>query len=505
MTAVAVVAVLARAQLAVHHAGLTGLQGYDDGVYYAGAAALVSGRMPYSDFVFLHPPGILIALSPFAALGAVTSDPTGLAAARVAFWLIGGINAALVARVAARHGRLAAVVGGLCYALSYPAIFAERTPLLEPLGNTGLLIALLLLGRRGESPSARAGYLAGAALGLTACVKIWMVVPLAVVFLWQLVERGRRSALRVALGAIAAAAVVLLPFAGSGSALLRMVVLDQLGRPSEGAFVPRVTGITGLRPWSPLLGDLPTLGALAVVGVVGVAAVVAAWRTGGPARWYVVLLATTVLFLLVTPPYFEHYPTFAAVPWALVLAVLVGSIPVRAAAGAGRRIARPRRAMALALSVGLVALWAPTLRLGVGEPFPRAPLAAAVAHRPCVVSDVPTALAAMDVLTRDLRRGCPPVVDVLGPSYDRLAVKGPGTLPDQRTADPRWQQHLATFLPSGSAMLVLDPEVTGVNATTMSRLSRLPVLAEVDGVVLREGTLPAPAPHRRGAPSRREP
>src|SRR5919112_759301 len=95
--AVAAVAFLTRAWLVLRHAGLGGLNHYDDGVYYAGAAALVSGRMPYRDFLFLHPPGILLALSPFAALGAVTSDSVGLAVARVAFWGIGALNAGLVA------------------------------------------------------------------------------------------------------------------------------------------------------------------------------------------------------------------------------------------------------------------------------------------------------------------------------------------------------------------------------------------------------------------------
>src|SRR4051812_22224709 len=386
MCAVAVVAVVARGWLVLGHAGLAGLEGYDDGVYYAGAAALVAGRSPYGDFVFLHPPGILLALSPFAALGAVTSDPVGIGAARVAFWLLGGLNAALVARVAGRHGWSAGGAGALGCALSYPAMFAERTALLEPLGNTALLVALLLLGRA-TAPSARASWLAGAAIGLAACVKIWMVVPLAVVFVWQLVEQGRRPALRLAAGAMAAAALVLLPFAGSGRELFRMVILDQLGRPSEGSFVGRFTGIAGLRPWSPLLGDAATLGVLAVVGAVGSAAVVVAWRTGGPARWYAVLLGTTVLFLLATPPYFEHYPTFAAVPWALVLAVLVSRVPEVAR----RRWlpARPRRAATLAAVAAFLALWAPASRLELGTPFPGPALEAAVADRPCVVSDVP--------------------------------------------------------------------------------------------------------------------
>ena len=113
MAAAALVAFLARRDLVVRHAGLLGLHGYDDGVYYAGAAALLAGRMPYRDFVLLHPPGILLVLAPFAEIGALTSDQDGLASVRVGFWLVGAVNAALVARVAAREGPTAAAVGGL--------------------------------------------------------------------------------------------------------------------------------------------------------------------------------------------------------------------------------------------------------------------------------------------------------------------------------------------------------------------------------------------------------
>lgn len=121
LTAVVVLVALASRSTLVAEAGLDGLHAYDDGVYYAGAAALVAGRVPYGDFLFLHPPGILLALSPFAALGALTSDPVGLATARVASWVLGAVNAALVTRLAARYGLVPAAVAGLLYALWFPA------------------------------------------------------------------------------------------------------------------------------------------------------------------------------------------------------------------------------------------------------------------------------------------------------------------------------------------------------------------------------------------------
>ena len=81
--------------------GLTGILAYDDGVYYSAADGLLSGRLPYRDYLLLHPPGITLVLAPFAALGRlVGEDPVGLAAARLAFMLLGATSAVLVWAVA---------------------------------------------------------------------------------------------------------------------------------------------------------------------------------------------------------------------------------------------------------------------------------------------------------------------------------------------------------------------------------------------------------------------
>src|ERR1700710_555200 len=153
--------------------GRTSCGRYDDGVYYAAADALTFGRMPYRDFVLLHPPGIALVLAPFALLGRLTTDPIGMAAARAAFMAIGAGNAMLVAAVCLRWGRRAAITGGVLYACWGSAIYAEQSTMLEPLGNTALLIALLLLVHPTRVAGARAELLAGGALGLAATLKIW--------------------------------------------------------------------------------------------------------------------------------------------------------------------------------------------------------------------------------------------------------------------------------------------------------------------------------------------
>ena len=125
--------------------GVRGYHGYDDGVYFASAVALVHGELPYRDFLFLHPPGVTLALTPFAALTHLVSDSDALVAARVGFMLVGAASAALVTRIAWRWGIAAAVVGGLLYAVASPAAYADRLTLLEPLGTVTLLGGVLLL------------------------------------------------------------------------------------------------------------------------------------------------------------------------------------------------------------------------------------------------------------------------------------------------------------------------------------------------------------------------
>jgi len=92
---VAVVALAVRLSAVLRGGGLYGYFGYDDGVYFAAAASLLAGRLPYQDFILLHPPGIVLALAPFAELGRLTTDRDAMAVARVVWLLVGALNAGL--------------------------------------------------------------------------------------------------------------------------------------------------------------------------------------------------------------------------------------------------------------------------------------------------------------------------------------------------------------------------------------------------------------------------
>ncbi len=213
MVTVATTAFAVRLTPVLAGGGLFGRGNYDDGVYYTAAAGFVHGLMPYRDFLLLHPPGIVLALAPFAALADLVGEPTAFAVARIGFMIIGSANAVLVAVALRRLGLAAAMVGGLTYAVFFPAVYVEHTTLLEPLATGFLLGAVSLIGSAPRSHaveipsgarafrSAHTGLLrmimAGVLLGVATAIKVWGVVPAVAMIAWVLAtsvgaERSRR-------------------------------------------------------------------------------------------------------------------------------------------------------------------------------------------------------------------------------------------------------------------------------------------------------------------------
>jgi alpha-1,2-mannosyltransferase len=452
--AVALVALAARLAPVLCGGGLTGILAYDDGVYYSASDALLSGRLPYRDYLLLHPPGITLVLAPFAALGRLLGeDAVGLAAARLAFMALGATAAVLVWAVARRVSPRAGLVAGLAYAVWQPASYAERTTLLEPLVNLGLLAVLALLGPGRGDASRRRAALAGIVLGLAVAVKAWAVVPFAVLVLWLLRRDGRRTALIFAGAGVVAAGAVSLPFLlAAGRAMLRMVVLDQLGRPSNG--VPLATRLASIEGWqlspAPLTTGLARV-AVAVAVTVAVLAVVVAWRVPAARVWAALLTAQGAL-LLEAPSYFAHYGAFVAP--ALVLLAGAGADALLGAVTDRSAVLRP-----LAPAAGLVALAALSAHVVTqpeGRRVPDRSAEDALSGVRCVAADSAAALVTADVLTQDLRDGCRLVVDVTGLTYDQdPGDLGAGPTPRERRRDLEWQRTVAGYF-DGSDAVVLD-------------------------------------------------
>jgi hypothetical protein len=457
--------------------GLYGYHGYDDGVYFSAAASLLFGRLPYRDFVLLHPPGIMLVLAPFAELGRLTSDRDAMAVARLAWLLLGALNAGLTARLAGVLGRPAALVAGLFAATWYHSAYGERVTLLEPVGNLALLTALLLLQRRGRLPERYAEVLAGVALGLGTCVKIWGVGPLAVIAVAVLVTRGWRAAGRVAAGAAAAGLVVCGPFLlAAPKAMVRMLVLAQGGRESNGyALWQKPAFFLGVPQY---LGR-EHVAAIVVVTLVACAVLAAATRYAlriPTARLWVALLAVNTLMLLASPVFFAHYAEFLTVPLSLVLgAGAAGWLRTRAAAAAPRRL---RPVVPVAIGAVLLLMGIGTASQSFGDRYPGDKLAAFLPAQGCVRADDPGALIQLDVLTRDLRRGCEIPVDFTGLTYYRPVRRADGTIVP-RGRDQRWQRRARSYLTSGSATVLIRRTGNSFNKATRQQLAALPVLGRV--------------------------
>lgn len=440
------VAFVARLLPTMNGSGVFGLHFYDDGVHFAAATGLVHGRLPYRDFLLLHPPGIVVLLAPFAEVGQWIGDGRGFALARLAFMVLGGVNAVLVSCYLREVGLFAAWFGGLFYAVFWPAVYSEHTVLLEGPANTCLLLALLLLTpKRPAAPRTGRLVWAGALLGLAMTIKIWGVVPVVVLFVWLGLRWSWRPARLFLLGAATSTTVVCLPFfLAAPQTMWQMVVLDQIQR-TEATLpvVHRLKEIVGLSLYR--LPDRATPLLVVTCVLLGLSAVAAAFHPRG--RLATLLLAAMVTVLLLTPSWFLHYTAFTAPAVALVVGTaaqqLVDLLPRRSGVAV---------VLSAALVVGLGVFAAPVASAKVGSRFPGRTLAAAVADRPgCVTSDHPSALILMNVLSRNLERDCPLVVDLGGAAYH---LPSPGRGKVSRRKNPVWQRYALDYLSSGDTVIL---------------------------------------------------
>lgn len=495
--AVFAVALVARLVELIHGGAATGPYGYDQSVYYAAADALLHGRVPYSgDFVFLHPPGIIIAGLPFALLGRLTSAATGFLAENIAFSVLASCTASLITVVARRAGipRWAALAGGVTYATWSVTVLAGSSARLEPLGDLVLVLAVHLLGP-GRDPSRRRLLLAGVVLGLLINVKVWWVVPIALLLLLAGPARGSvRERFVAPVAAVTTAALIDLPFLlMSRGHMFVSIVSAQLGRTdlqntrsgglerlSTMVRLGRLTGVGavtgrlfGVHPQDANPGA--TIATLAVCALVVITSVMALRTVLG--RVFVPVLTAQIVVLLAAPTYFPYYGDYVGVPLALVVAAAAG--PVRWRRGA---LPWPLLWSASAAFTLALALTSPRPLSVVHAPDSEA-LTRATANIRCIVADTPWILIDLDALDRSFEGRCRNWVDFQG--------VGHGAGPDRtayvvgRHATPAWHRVVSRYFGSGDALAISDPHAWALLTPAERRdLTRGPLLAESRGVLI---------------------
>lgn len=450
---------------------------WDEGVYMFASQQLINGVWPYADFLLVHPPGIVLFLTPFAALATVIPDAVAASLARTAISALGATSAVIVALLLRRYGRAAAVTGSVLYAVWSATVWSEWIILLEPLLAVGLLAALLLLGK--DAPAATVPTIgrvaaAGAILGLTLTVKLWAAVPLAVLGLMLLVRSPNRAgwgrALAFGGAALGAVAVVLAPFlvVAGPAAVWRDVVGFQFGRPGGAvSWGTRLAYFNGSLAAPDRFPDVVWLAGGTIALVAAAAAVVllardraVPLRTWEPTGW-LVLATVQVLVLLNAPSFYPTY-TLAAAPALCLVAGICAQTFAERARIEDRSPAVRLGIKAIGVAAALVLMVLSTRQIGPHldgardwSVVDRLEQEAAGTDRPrCVWAPTPEVLLEADVADDQTRQHCPTTIDVYATVLRELGI--PDSEFDTSASRARdYQAQVAAQL-STSAVAIVD-------------------------------------------------
>jgi alpha-1,2-mannosyltransferase len=404
---IVLVAIALRLGPTLAHGTLRGTLEYDDGVHLGAAIHLLAGLMPYRSFTFVQPPGIVVLLTPFAALARLIGEPDSMAAIRICMALLGAGNALLCARCAAPWGRRAAVAAGVFYAAWPVVVVPERTVLLEPILTAGVLGALLVLRRRSRWSTP----LAGLILGLAITVKLVVLPLVLVIAVFVLARRGWRVA--ATLGSYIGGAVVVLaaPFvAQSPGNAWRMVVADQIGRPGTAdPLLVRLGTLDGnVFSLSTHHGAAPLVGGLLMLAIYA-AAIKAPKGLEGAGLW-ILLLSAALAEVLFAPNFYYHYGALLGGP----AAVLAGLGCARVSHLRWKGLATITLAAGVFVVCGFACV---SLTVSRGAVVNTNALEEFFAHHPCSVATSSLLIAGNDDL-RSTQMGCHIPVDAFGTQLD---------------------------------------------------------------------------------------
>jgi hypothetical protein len=283
---------------------------YDEGVYFSSSALLVKGTLPYRDFVLVHPPGLLIFLSPFSALAGPVDVADAFAASRFFMSLVGAANIFLVGKIALRWaGPTAALVSAALYATYPEVMIVERGPFLEPALNLFCLAMAYFWLEEGTigANRTRNAYLAGAFCGLACATKLIGGIWLFAALLSLPKERRSLHAIRFLATAALTGLALVVPFAFiAPKAFFTQLLLFHATRPPDGVlgWLPRLKQMV-------LAPHLVTILLVAISAIAGCAS--RAIREQRSFRLFAFTWALTTLVFLRSVTYFDQYNSHLAV------------------------------------------------------------------------------------------------------------------------------------------------------------------------------------------------
>src|ERR1022692_3589192 len=294
---------------------LLGVTEYDDGADFGSALRLVNGAIPYRDFITVQPPGITLLMLPAALASKLTGTAWAMAAARLLTVAAGGAGVLLGGLLVRHRGVLAVTVTCGILAVYPGSVQAAHTVLLEPWLVLACLAGAVAVfdGDRLACGGRRLAW-GGAAFGFAGAIKVWAIIPVAVILALSL--PAPRRAARFLAGVAAGFLIPILPFAvAAPRRLYDGVVLAQLTRTDTRVPIGfRIQEITGLTAWHPSAGVL-AVAAVITVGLVA-GAFAGAWLVTGwppPLDWFATATTAGVVLAFLAPDdFYYHYPGFLA-------------------------------------------------------------------------------------------------------------------------------------------------------------------------------------------------
>jgi Glycosyltransferase family 87 len=400
---------------------LLGVGDYDDGADFGSALQLIHGVLPYRDFIIVQPPGITLLMTPAALLSRLAGSAGAIAAARILTVAASAACVVLGGLLVRHRGTFATVVTCGVIAIYPGSVQAAHTVLLEPWLTACCLAGAVAVFDGDRLASGRRLAWGGAALGFAGAVKVWAIIPVAVIALACL-PRPRQAA-RFAAGVAAGFAVPALPFLIlAPGRFADSVVVAQLTR--TGARTPlafRLEYLTGLTGWQPSAAVL--WAAAAVIAAVVAGAPAAAWLATrqAPSRLEWFAIATTVLVVvafLAPDDFYYHYSAFLAPFLAMAIALPVDRlISTRPDAPGTQRLRRPATGLA-ALAILVLPLALPGAEDTALPTYAHAlpAIERAVPPGACVLSDQESVLISAGRFLPS-SAGCPVIVDGTGTGY----------------------------------------------------------------------------------------
>jgi len=417
----------------------------DIAVYLGAAVRLVHGAIPYRDFVLVQPPGIVLLTTPFAFLSEAIGTRDALAVLRLCTPLIAAANVVLAGRLL-RHRGAAAVLIACAVMAFYPAeLYALGSVILE-----SLLALLCLAGANlvfsGDALAERRRVIAGgAAFGVAIAIKLPAVIPVLVIAVVCLNDRGRL--LRFLSGACAGFAVPTLPFLiVAPRAFFHDVLATQVMRLPGSERAPladRLSAVTGIAGHE--IAIAAVLGALVIVIV---AFVIVRRPVTGLERFAVLSTVAVAAAQFAPSQYYTQYAAFLAPFLALLLGTSLSRLTARALRAAVHVVAG-----VAVLALALQCAW---FVQGESQHDVAGTVDAVVPAGTCALSDAPKYLVTSDRFVSTTPR-CTSVVDPFG---TQLALAG-----DPAAARRFWGHqfrtvdYVVTTTPVTSWYISVDPSL----------------------------------------------